>query len=143
VRDLGHAPTRRPGARLGRRGEYRRQLANLVRDLGTSALSVGSATTPRCCCVARPEAVLVADRLAVRSEPGSGSEAGRRIPGRRCERGQQRQSWGWRLTSLPARIREGSVAAVAISAGPRIRTARRRGSGPAEHHGLQGHGSTG
>ena len=38
------------------------------------------------CCVARPEAVLVADRLAVPWEPDSGSEAGRRAPGWRLGR---------------------------------------------------------
>jgi hypothetical protein len=92
------------------------------------------------CCVARPEAVLVADRLAVPGEPWSGAEAGRRVGlarvrRRRCQRRSSR------VTLCRSRPRARGSAASAAE--PRIRTARRRGPGPAERDGLQGHGSTG
>jgi CubicO group peptidase (beta-lactamase class C family) len=95
---------------------------------------------PNVCCVARPEAVLVADRLAVPGEPWSGAEAGRRVGlarvrRRRCQRRSSR------VTLCRSRPRARGSAASAAE--PRIRTARRRGPGPAERDGLQGHGSTG
>src|SRR6188474_2784390 len=84
-----------------RKGPARTRAAHAVLDkVAARTLDDASRDREPVCCVARPEAVLVADRLAVPDEPCGGAEAGRRIKLARGRRQgcQQRSS---RVTLCP------------------------------------------
>jgi hypothetical protein len=97
--------------------------------------STRSSSAPRAgtgsCCVARPEAVVVADRLAVSRAATPG------LPWRVAVRVGTRKGVGQRTAVRPAlgavaRLRPRRQRRSCDRRGPRIRTARRWGSGPAE-----------